>query len=151
MLGALLRLPTHAIVDRVARELGRAGFDDLTAAQFMVFQVLPREGARTTELARRAQMRKQSMSALVRQLIANSYMESVPDPTDRRASIIVRTDRGWEAERVARAAIADLTSEWERALGTERFQAGMEMLEALAELVEFQQEPSDSLLGPDAS
>jgi len=132
MLGALLRLPSQAIVERIARDLSRAGHDDLSPAQFVVFQYLPAEGARTTELAERAGITKQSMSALVRTLIDNGYMQRQPDPTDRRASIIVRTDRGWEIERIAREAISDTVAEWRQAIGAERLEAGIEMLEALA-------------------
>lgn len=136
MLGELLRLPSEAIIARIASELVSAGFDDLTPAQFMVFRVMPAEGARTTELAERARMTKQSMSALVRPLVDRGYVRSEPDPDDRRAAIITRTERGWEVERIARAAIAGIMGEWRDALGPDRFDAGIEMLEALAEHIE---------------
>jgi DNA-binding MarR family transcriptional regulator len=132
MLGALLRLPSQAIVERIARDLSRAGHDDISPAKFVVFQYLPAEGARTTDLAERAGITKQSMSALVRTLIDNGYMRRQPDPSDRRASIIVRTDRGWEIERIAREAISGTVAEWRQAIGAERLEAGIEMLEALA-------------------
>ncbi|MEZ4520508.1 MAG: MarR family winged helix-turn-helix transcriptional regulator [Thermomicrobiales bacterium] len=140
MLGALLRLPSRAIVRRIARDLARAGHDDLSPAQFVAFQYLPPEGARTTELAEQAGITKQSMSALVRALISQGYLERLPDPTDRRASIVVRTERGWEIERIARTAISALVDEWRDALAPGQLDAGIEMLGALADHLDAQEE-----------
>ncbi len=139
MLGALLRLPSQAIVERIARDLSRAGHDDLSPAQFVVFQYLPAEGARTTELAERAGITKQSMSALVQALIANGYLARQPDPSDRRAAIIVRTATGWEIERIAREAISELVDEWRNALEPGLLDAGIEMLRALADYLDCQE------------
>ena len=65
MIGALLRIPFQAINARLEAELAAAGFADLRPAHFSVFQHLPADGARVTDLAERAQITKQSMGYLV--------------------------------------------------------------------------------------
>ena len=44
-----------------------------------------------SELARRAQITKQSMSELVAHLERHGYVERVPDPDDRRAKLVRAT------------------------------------------------------------
>jgi DNA-binding MarR family transcriptional regulator len=136
MLGALLRAPGAAIVERIASDLVAAGYSDIRPSHFSVFQQLPAEGGRLTLLAERAQITKQSMGALIDQLVTTGYLERVPDPADGRAQIIRRTARGWQVERIARASISELESEWADALGAERMQQLRQTLTDLAELLE---------------
>ncbi len=136
MLGALLRAPGAAIVERIASDLVAAGYSDIRPSHFSVFQQLPAEGGRLTLLAERAQITKQSMGALIDQLVTTGYLERVPDPADGRAQIIRRTARGWQVERIARASISELESEWAEALGAERMQQLRQTLTDLAELLE---------------
>lgn len=136
LLGALLRLPLQAINARIAADLAAAGYADLRPAHFSVFQYLPAEGARATELAERAQMTKQSMGDLVDYLEGHGYVERVPDPADRRARIVRRTERGWAVERAARASIQHLEDEWGRHLGEERMRQFRTTLEDLAAMLD---------------
>lgn len=136
MLGALLRIPFQAINERIARELEMAGYGDLRPAHFAVFQHLPADGARQTEIAERAQMTKQSMGALVEYLVSRGYLERSLDPDDGRARIIRRTDRGWDVDRIARASIGQLEDEWEQELGHERLREGVRFLRDLTALLE---------------
>ena len=98
MLGALLRIPFQAITARLHTEFAAAGFADLSPAQFVVFQHLPAEGARVSELAARAQITKQSMGYLIDYLAARGYVERLPDPADGRAAIVRLTERGWAVD-----------------------------------------------------
>jgi DNA-binding MarR family transcriptional regulator len=136
MLGALLRIPGQAIVERIARALAASGHTELRPAHFAVFQHLPAEGARLTSLAEQAQITTQSMGALVIYLEEAGYVARMPDPTDRRAQIIRRTARGWEVERIARAALQGLEDAWAEQLGRERLQQARAFLEDLARLIE---------------
>lgn len=120
LIGALLRIPFQATVERVRQQLVAAGFTDLTMAHFTVFQHLPPDGAHVSELAVRAQITKQSMGALVEHLERCGYLERHPDPRDRRASIVQLTERGKALVDVARAALRELEDEWEGYLGVER-------------------------------
>lgn len=129
MLGALLRAPLRALTARVAADLSRAGFTDLRPAHLVVFQHLDAEGTRLTELAARASMTKQSMGALVNDLEGWSYVERRPDPLDRRARIVCRTERGWAVELAARTSVGDFEEEWMRRVGAERMRQFRAVLE----------------------
>jgi DNA-binding MarR family transcriptional regulator len=120
LIGAFLRIPFQATVERVRQQLVQAGVTDVTTAHFTVFQHLPPGGARVSELAVQAQITKQSMGALVEHLEQRGYLERRPDPKDRRASIVQLTDRGKALVHVARAALQGLEHEWEEYLGVDR-------------------------------
>ena len=136
MIGALLRVPFEAVNLHVNAALQGAGFTDISPAHQRVFQVLPPEGIRLTALAERAQVTKQSMGALVDHLEMGGYLERVMDPTDRRASFIRRTERGWRVEQTARASIQQLEMEWGRRLGAAKLRLLHELLRELVAIVE---------------
>lgn len=136
MLGALLRMPFQAITARVLGDLHAAGFGDLRPSHLVVFQHLPWDGGRPTDLAERAQITKQSMGALVDHLVAGGYVERAADSRDGRARIIRRTGRGWAVERVARESIRALEAEWSAALGAERLDQCRAFLADLSDLLD---------------
>jgi DNA-binding MarR family transcriptional regulator len=117
-LGILLRGPYQEIVRRVADDLAKAGFDDIRPAHTAVFQHIRAEGTRLSELAQGAQITKQSMGYLVDYLEGHGYLERRADPSDRRASLIFLTERGWNQVRAALDIIAAIEEEWTQALGT---------------------------------
>jgi DNA-binding MarR family transcriptional regulator len=130
-IGILLRDPVQEIVRRVSAGLAAAGFDDLRPAHTVVFQHIEADGSRLTELADRAQITKQSMGYLVDYLEGRGYVERRDDPTDRRATLICLTERGWEQVRAALAIIASIEKEWTGRLGKRRME---DLRSALAEL-----------------
>jgi DNA-binding MarR family transcriptional regulator len=127
-IGILLRGPFQEIVKRIAGGLAEAGFDDIRPAHTAVFQHIKAEGSRLSELAERAQMTKQSMGYLVDYLEQQGYVERRADPTDRRASLIFLTDRGWAEVREALSIIAGIEQEWARQLGKRRMEQLRELL-----------------------
>jgi len=136
MIGALLRIPFQETVARVYQRLIEAGYTDLRPTHFALLQHLRPEGVQVTELARLAQMTKQSMGALVDYVEERGYVERVADLSDRRAWLIRLTPRGHEVEHVARAAIEELETEWTQSLGNERFAALLSTLQELVALIE---------------
>ncbi len=70
------------------------GFDGLTPAFAGLIPLLDADGARPTVLAQRANVTKQAISQLVRELETRGYTEQLPDPTDTRAKIVRLTKRG---------------------------------------------------------
>lgn len=70
------------------------GFDDLTPAFAGLIPLLDADGARSTVLAQRANVPKQAIRQLVRELKTRGYTEQLPDPTDTRAKIVRLTKRG---------------------------------------------------------
>ena len=105
MIGALLAIPTQVIGRRVATTLVAHGFTDYRPTYQPVFQWCRPEGSRLTELAERVGVTKQSMGEIIDVLEQRGYVERVPDPTDGRAILIRRTQRGWEINRVAREVV----------------------------------------------
>jgi DNA-binding MarR family transcriptional regulator len=55
---------------------------------------LDEEGTRLTVLAERAEMSKQAMGVLARELEAAGYIDRAVDPTDARAVLLTPTQRG---------------------------------------------------------
>jgi DNA-binding MarR family transcriptional regulator len=117
-IGILLRGPYQEVVRRIADKLADAGFDDIRPAHTAVFQHIKAEGSRLSELAQSAQITKQSMGYLVDYLEERGYVERKADRSDRRASLIFLTERGWNQIRAALAIIASIEEEWARSLGT---------------------------------
>ena len=130
-LGVLLRGAFQGFLDELFARLAAEGFDDLRPAYSPVFQHLERGGTRIGVLAERAQMTNQSMGYLVDALERRGYVERRPDPGDRRAALVVITDRGREEIAAARRLIAEIEREWEQRIGSERMVALREALEAL--------------------
>ena len=136
MIGALLRIPFQATVERVYQRLKEAGYTDLRPTHFAVLQQMRLEGLHVTELAELAQITRQSMGALVGYLEERGYVERIADPQDGRAWLIRLTARGHAVEQVARAALAELEAEWASALGEKRFAALYGMLSELVADIE---------------
>jgi DNA-binding MarR family transcriptional regulator len=133
-LGILLRAPFQEVVRRVSADMAGAGFDDLRPAHTAVFQHIEAGGSRLTDLAERAQITKQSMGYLIDYLEQRGYLERRPDPSDRRATLISLTDRGWDQVRAALRIIATIEEEWTHGLGKPRMQQLRELLGDLRQL-----------------
>ena len=130
-IGALLRIPFQAAVDRIYEGLTSAGYSDMGPAHYVVFQHLPLEGMHLTELAERAQITKQSMSYLVDYLQERGYVERVPDPVDGRAKLVRYTERGREVDRVARQIVQRLEEDWACRLGEHKMDQLRQLLQEL--------------------
>ncbi len=135
LLGALLRFAHQSVIRRVLDRLSAAGFDDVQPAHFAPLQALwdCAEGARSTELAAKARITKQSMGELVEQLAARGYVERVPDPHDGRARLIRITPRGRKASRLARETVRGVEADWSRKLGADRIEVLKQTLKMLLE------------------
>jgi DNA-binding MarR family transcriptional regulator len=132
LIATLLRIPYQAVIARVKRRM-RAEYPDLHAAHLVVLQTLdhPPAGTRLTELAQRAQITAQSMSELVDALERGSYVERLPDPSDRRAKLICYTERGWAAHERGSAIVEAVQAEWADRLGRDRFEQLLTLLREL--------------------
>jgi DNA-binding MarR family transcriptional regulator len=89
LLGQAYSLLGFQIVDGVVG----AGYPQ-RPAHSAVFAQIKAEGSRLTELARGANMTPQAMGELVDELEEMGYLVRRPDPTDRRAKLIVLTSTG---------------------------------------------------------
>src|SRR3712207_1155197 len=106
-LTTLMEAAYAAVVTEVHRQLDAAGFDDIRPAHAKVFETIGQDGNRITDMAERAQITKAAMVELVDYLQRRGYLQRAADLTDGRAKIVRLTPRGWDAVRVAAAAIDD--------------------------------------------
>ena len=107
LLNRLLLRPALAMRVRIQRAIEDAGYDDFRIAHMNVFAWLPEPGARIGELARQAQLSKQTMTELVSYLERHGYVYRTRDPSDGRAWIIRFTERGAALHQVAVRALRD--------------------------------------------
>jgi DNA-binding MarR family transcriptional regulator len=121
--GNLFRDTTLAMQQLVAEELARRGFGDLRPALLAVAQHVGPDGTRVTELAARAWLTKATVVHAVDELERLGYVTREPDPTDRRAKLVMSTARAQEAEGVAREAIAEIRQGWAGLIGAEEMAA----------------------------
>lgn len=131
-LGMMLRDTFHSFLDVLFERLAEEGYEDLRPAYSPVFQHLERGGTRIGVLAERARMTNQSMGYLVDALEKRGYVERRPDPEDRRAALVVITDRGRGEIAAARRVIAQIEREWEDRIGSERMAIVREALKELS-------------------
>jgi DNA-binding MarR family transcriptional regulator len=115
----LMFIAARAAADRIFRAVQDAGFDDVTIAQSRLMMGIDTEGTRLSVLAERAQIAKQTATALVDKLERAGYVERVPDPTDGRARLVRMTSRAETALPTARAEEDRIEAEWRAHLGAE--------------------------------
>src|SRR6266700_4410494 len=136
LLNRLLLRPALAMRVRIQRAIEQAGYDDFRIAHMNVFAWLPDSGARIGEVARQAQLSKQTMTELVSYLEQHGYVYRTRDPSDGRAWIIRFTERGAAVDQVARRAMLETEREWGAALGPEGYAQLVEQLERLLVVAE---------------
>jgi len=130
-LGIALREAFIAVNDLVLARLAARGHTAIRAAHGAVFQYLDDTGTTVSLLAERAQMTKQAMAELVAHLEAHGYVTRTPDPDDRRAKLVVPTDRGREVIAFAQGLVPELETLVTGRLSADRLRALREDLETI--------------------
>ncbi len=82
-----------------------------------VLAYLDEDGVRATELARLSGRHKQIVGRLIDELEELGYVERRPDPEDRRAKLIVPTDRGLDQLRRGDEIVAEIEARHAAAIG----------------------------------
>jgi DNA-binding MarR family transcriptional regulator len=93
-IGRFLRVALRQFDERVVELVRKKGYTEDRLIFHSVTRHLDFKGTRLTELARRAAMTKQAMSELVDQSRRFGMVTQKPDPTDRRARLVIFTPRG---------------------------------------------------------
>ena len=112
LLGQAYSMLGFRIVDGVVG----AGYPQKPSHSAVFAQIDP-AGSRLSELARRANMTPQAMGELVDELESLGYVVRRPDPTDRRAKLIVLTRKGKACVEAGRITVEGLEEEITRRLG----------------------------------
>lgn len=130
-LGVALREAFIAVNDLVLARLAARGHTAIRPAHGTVFQYLDDTGTTVSLLAERAQMTKQAMAELVAHLEAHGYVTRTPDPSDRRAKLVVPTDRGHEVIAIAQGLVPELETLVTGRLSADRLRALRDDLETI--------------------
>ncbi len=128
LIGALLRVPAHAIHRRLVRELNAAGFEEIRPPHMAVLQYPGPDGVRPGALAERAGMSKQAVNQLLRSLEAGGYLVRADSPDQGRARMVRFTARGRAAYAKIHEVLREIEREWSAELGAVRFAQLKELL-----------------------
>jgi DNA-binding MarR family transcriptional regulator len=128
---ARLSHAAEGVREEVFAALTRAGFGDVRPGHGCVFGTVGPEGSRVTDVAFATGLTKQAVGEVASDLEQLGYVERVPDPDDRRAKILLLTERGRAAQAVGVEAIAAVERRLIRRYGKDRFD---ELVGMLAEL-----------------
>jgi DNA-binding MarR family transcriptional regulator len=101
--GILLALAYQQFVSELHQDLGERGFDDLARSDGYVFRALDAAPLTTSALAERLGISKQGAGQMVDDMTRRGYLQSRPDPSDRRARLLELSTRGRGALAAARA------------------------------------------------
>lgn len=119
----LLRLARDLLSAEVGAAVRQVAPDQRRAHGSVMEQLDFEDGLRLTDLAKGAGMTPQAVGELVDQLEALGYVERRPDPTDRRAKRIHRTDRARRASEAAFETSHRIDHELSELLGADRLAA----------------------------
>ncbi|MFJ5972756.1 MarR family winged helix-turn-helix transcriptional regulator [Streptomyces sp. NPDC093060] len=126
------------ILFSVQRELFAAlagqGFDDIQPRTGAVLAHLRADGIRASELARASGQHKQVIGTLVDDLERLGYVERRPDPADRRAKLILPTERGLLQMEAAASIMRAIEERHAQALGEPEYAAFKTALHRVADL-----------------
>jgi DNA-binding MarR family transcriptional regulator len=111
--------------------LSDARYPGLRARHYRLLSFVPDDGIRLTRVAEASGLTKQALAQALAPLQAGGYLEVVPDPADRRARIVRRTDRGHEVVDAVLVLQGQFEQRWAARVGAERWAAAREVLAEL--------------------
>ena len=132
-IGRLFLQAQRAYFKRGIAKLRARGHDRVTLAHTTLLPYLDPEGTSVTNLAERAGMTKQSMRQLVLDLEDKGYIKRIPDPDDRRATLVIFTVEGRRFIEDGYEVKKEIDDEYRAILGEERVEALKGSLKTLIE------------------
>jgi DNA-binding MarR family transcriptional regulator len=134
-LGFLLTKASQRFNERLVRRFAESGFPEVRASYGSVLVPLfEQDDLRIGELAGRAALSKQSMTALVRACEDQDLVERRRDPDDGRAFRVRLTRRGKRFQQIAEGILSELDAEVLAQLGRPRRDALVEALKGVMKL-----------------
>jgi DNA-binding MarR family transcriptional regulator len=120
-IGRLLNMAVQRFEKRLLEVMAEAGYGEFTLSQMSVTRNLDVGGTRATEIARRADITKQSVGELIGQLEQLGLIERIPDPDDKRARIVHFTPAGLAWLEAFEIAVKQAEHEMREELGAATF------------------------------
>lgn len=112
-------------------ELSAARYPGLRARHYRLLSFVPDGGIRLSRVAEASGLTKQALAQALAPLQAGGYLEVVPDPADRRARIVRRTNHGHEVVDAVLTLQRRFEERWASQVGAERWAAARDVLEEL--------------------
>jgi len=128
---AVLRVASQ-LVEGIQQGLAHRGFDDVRPMHGFAFARLSGLPATASELAMHLGVTKQAAAQLVDYLVERGYLRRDPDPTDRRARLLVLTEHGRACTAAADQAAADVVQHWRDQLPERQFEQLQKALHTIA-------------------
>lgn len=120
-IGRLLNMAVNRFEKRVLELMAEAGYGEFTLSQMSITRNLDVGGTRATEIAKRADITKQSAGELIGQLEEIGLIERTADPLDKRARIVHFTTAGLAWLKCFEIAIKQAEGEMRKELGASSF------------------------------
>ncbi|UYQ61975.1 MarR family winged helix-turn-helix transcriptional regulator [Streptomyces peucetius] len=120
-LGTLSTRLLFSIQKELFDTLAEQGHPELRPQHGAVLGFLDEEGSRATDLSRQSGTHKQVIGNLIDELEKLQYVERRPDPSDRRAKLIVPTSRGRDQMEKSDAIMADIEQRHAEAIGARKY------------------------------
>lgn len=131
--GAYLRMLWDELRYNMELQLKEKGYEDISPSHGWIFHYTQDAGSRITDLAAIARITKQSMSTLAAQLEEAGYVKKKPDPTDKRAWLLVLTAKGKKIKEAGQSINYNFEKKWEQKLGSSDYQEFRRLLIKLCE------------------
>ena len=108
--------------------LKKEGWPTITRAQSLVFVNIGEGVTRPSEIAARVGVTRQAIHQTINEMVELGYLTLEPDPKDRRAKVVVYTEKGEKVGGTAAQALKEIESSLSHRIGTERVGAVREAL-----------------------
>lgn len=109
-------------------KLTENGYKHFKMAYMPVLMNIKAEGTNNNELAKSARVTKQAMSKVAKELIDNGYIKTKTDPSDKRSTIFLLTDKGKKLVIEARVCVKELMDEYRALVGGDDFDRTLQVL-----------------------
>jgi DNA-binding MarR family transcriptional regulator len=116
-----------------AQKLASHGYKNFKMAYMPLLMNIQAEGTNNNELARNARVTKQAMSKVAKELHELGYIRTKTDPTDKRSTIFMLTDKGKKLVIEARIGVKELMDEYRSVIGKEEYDNTIQVLLKIVE------------------
>ncbi|POY37415.1 hypothetical protein C3K47_06540 [Solitalea longa] len=110
---------------RLTKRIHEMGYLSCSFQHTAIFANIDIEGTNIVTLADRANISKQAMSKLVKDIEEMGYVETIKDPKDSRALLVILTDLGAELIINVQSCITEIRNEVERVISKDKLETFM--------------------------
>jgi len=134
-IGRLARYPYFGMMAEGHKRLAAEGFDLLDPSYSIVFQFIG-DGARITDIAKKANSSKQNVKYLMDNMEDKGLIKGEADPVDKRAWIYMLTAKGLQYRTRGLEINREIEKEWATALGKDNMARLKDLLYKLSQVIE---------------